>query len=593
MIRKRHFDIPLAFVAVLPFGVAPWWILLVFLPFIIIILFFLLNNVFRSRDSELSKDSPTPLLKEGTFLHKRYHIKQVIRQEEMGAVYLADDTQLNYECTIKEIIDHISDPALRAEAVEYFQSDARMFTGFAHPNIIPILDFFTDGNKHYLVTPHVKGYTLLEYLSKWEDALPEDQVISWAQTICDVLIKLHTHQPPIIYQDLNPENIIFAIPEKLMLSVYGILRHFYADMSGEQVNSLGYAPPEQWQGLAEPRSDLYALGATMHHILTDMDPRKGNPFDFPPLLNINPKLSKDIEQIVSKLLQMKVEQRYPSAEALKADLQQLSPQDTSVQPSTAESTASTVSSIPKAIVNTIDDAEMILIPEGEFLMGSLEEEGGDDERPKHRVTLDAFYIDKYPVTNAQYKKFVDESPQWRKKRIDKKFHGGNYLYLWDRDDFPRGKATHPVVYVSWYAAQAYAEWAEKRLLTEAEWEKAARGTDGIRYPWGDNAPNTSCCNFNSNVDDTTPVDEYSEGESPYEVMDMAGNVWEWCTDFYDKDYYKSSPIHNPKGPVSGEHRVCRGGSWQFNQYLVRCAFRRNCKPINTDYDIGFRCAKDL
>ncbi len=593
MIQNRHFDIPLAFVAVLPFGVSPWWILLVFLPFIIIILFLLLNKASRSREPA-SPNGSRGALKKDALLHERYHIKQVISREQTGAIYLADDTNLNSECAIKEIIDNISDPNVRTEALERFQSDARIFSDFTHSNITPIIDFFTDGNKHYLVTPYIKGYSLLEYLNELRDAVAEEMVIGWAHTICDVLIALHAHQPPIIYQDLKPENIIFVGPQKLvMLSVYGISRYFYADTSGEPVSNPGYAPPEQWQGLAEPRSDLYALGAIMHHLLTGIDPKRKDSSDFPPLRDIKPTLTEDIERIVNKLLQKEVEQRYPSVEELKADLQQLSPQDTSVQPSIAEITASTAYFTPEAIINAIDDAEMILIPEGEFLMGSLPGEGSDDELPQHRVTLDAFYIDKYPVTNAQYKKFIDENSQWRKRRVSKNLYYKNYLRLWSENDYPRGKANHPVVYVTWYAAQAYAEWAGKRLPTEAEWEKAAGGTDGRMYPWGSREPDESNCNFGNKIDDTTHVTRYPAGESPYGVIDIAGNVWEWCEDFYDKDYYKNSPTHNPKGPRQGEVCVCRGGSWNMDQYRLRCAFRRPTKTTSVEYDLGFRCAKSL
>ena len=131
---------------------------------------------------------------------------------------------------------------------------------------------------------------------------------------------------------------------------------------------------------------------------------------------------------------------------------------------------------------------MVLIPAGTFQMGS--EDGWDNERPVHTVHVDAFYIDKYEVTNAEYKKFVDANPQWQKGRIQRRFHNGHYLHYWNGNDYPLGKDDHPVVTVSWYAAMAYAQWAGKRLPTEAEWEKAARGgLVGKTYPWGDTIDN--------------------------------------------------------------------------------------------------------
>ena len=154
---------------------------------------------------------------------------------------------------------------------------------------------------------------------------------------------------------------------------------------------------------------------------------------------------------------------------------------------------------------------MVLIPAGEFQMGSNAPEAENDEQPVHTVYVDAFYMDKYEVTNAQYKQFIDAKPEWRKDRIDSNFHDGDYLYYWNGNDYPDGKANHPVVYVSWYAAMAYAGWAEKRLPTEAEWEYAARGgLVGKKYPWGDGI-DTDKANYD-NVGDTTAVGKYSPNQ---------------------------------------------------------------------------------
>ena len=165
---------------------------------------------------------------------------------------------------------------------------------------------------------------------------------------------------------------------------------------------------------------------------------------------------------------------------------------------------------------------MVLIPAGEFQMGSNDGESFSDEHPVHTVFLDAFYMDKYPVTNAQYKVFVDTNPQWGKHDIPKKYHDVDYLKHWRGNNFPRGEADHPVINVSWYAAMAYAQWQGKRLPTEAEWEKAARGgVDGEKYPWGDFA-DPSKVNYDWNIGDTTPVGKYSP--NGYDLYDMCGNV---------------------------------------------------------------------
>ncbi|GAB4545841.1 MAG: hypothetical protein Fur002_20320 [Anaerolineales bacterium] len=230
-----------------------------------------------------------------------------------------------------------------------------------------------------------------------------------------------------------------------------------------------------------------------------------------------------------------------------------------------------------------DGKEMVYVPAGEFLMGS--ETGGDDEKPPHRVYLDAFYIDRYPVTNAEYKKFVEAA-------------GRKPPSHWENGKIPPGKETHPVVNVSWHDAAAYAAWAGKRLPTEAEWEKAA-SWDPLKnekrvYPWGDRFDAALCNSRESSLGGTTPVGKYSpQGDSPYGAADMAGNVWEWCADWYDSGYYKNSPKQNPQGPKSGQYRVLRGGSWSLNDSLVRASYRRRDNPDDWDYYIGFRCSRSL
>jgi len=255
---------------------------------------------------------------------------------------------------------------------------------------------------------------------------------------------------------------------------------------------------------------------------------------------------------------------------------------------------------PKSIVGK-DGAMMALIPAGEFQMGS--NDGDTDEKPVHTVYLDAYYIGVHEVTNAQFKKFLEANPQWRKDRIDRKYHDGDYLKDWNGIDYPNGKANHPVVYVSWYAAAAYSQWVQKRLPTEAQWEKAARGgLVGKQYPWGD-----AISHDDANYDGTGGQDKWDRtspvGSFPangYGLFDVAGNVWEWCADEYDSGYYSKSPKSNPTGPGTPvqfvnngftnikERRVVRGGAW-LNCCDVRCAYRLSIKPSSTYVNIGFRC----
>ena len=245
-------------------------------------------------------------------------------------------------------------------------------------------------------------------------------------------------------------------------------------------------------------------------------------------------------------------------------------------------------------------SKMVLIPAGEFQMGSSN--GSLDEKPIHTVHLDAYYIDRYEVTNAQFKQFVDANPRWQKEQIPRIYHDGYYLADWLGNDFPQGKGDHPVVYVSWYAAMAYAKWANKRLPTEAEWEKAARGgLVGKKYPWGDTIDSTNANYFDGTDREITPVASYPA--NGYGLYDMAGNVREWCLDAFDENFYKSSPRENPVAGVSnlGEvmddfinlkgNRVLRGGSWLNSAHSSRIANRSWRAPSDTNPNEGFRCVK--
>ncbi len=221
-------------------------------------------------------------------------------------------------------------------------------------------------------------------------------------------------------------------------------------------------------------------------------------------------------------------------------------------------------------VNPKDGAAMVLVPAGEFLMGSKEGQGKDGERPQRQVTLDSYYIYKYEVTVAEYRKFCEKThramppePSWK----------------W--------QDTHPIVNVTWYDARAYAAWAGAALPTEAQFEKAARGTDGRTFVWGNSFTKSTC---HTSDGKTAPVGSYPTGVSPYGALDMAGNVWEWCDDWYDPDYYAIAPTDNPLGPATGTTRVLRGGSWGFNvAEFFQVTYRNRCLPGCRYGDYGFRC----
>ncbi len=249
---------------------------------------------------------------------------------------------------------------------------------------------------------------------------------------------------------------------------------------------------------------------------------------------------------------------------------------------------------------------------GEFLMGSNPEkdsQADSEEQPQHKVYLDEYFIGKSPITVAQFAAFIKatgysttaekqgKSWRWTGGIHWKRIQGASWQFPYGQGSDVSQKVDHPVTQVSWDDATAFCQWASKatgrklRLPTEAEWEKAARGTDGRIYPWGNAAPDARRCNFNRNVGDTTPVGQYSpQGDSPYCCADMAGNTWDWCSDWYTGDYYANSLGENPAGPASGEYRVLRGGSWESNGNLVRASYRNWSDPTIRNAYLGFRCA---
>ena len=249
--------------------------------------------------------------------------------------------------------------------------------------------------------------------------------------------------------------------------------------------------------------------------------------------------------------------------------------------------------IPKRITGK-NGTPMVLIPAGEFQMGS--NTGREDEKPVHTVYVDAFFMDIYEVTNAQYQKFLEAAKDWdhdwELSRYDKPYEVHKPDKFFNKPEY--NQPNQPVVGLAWKSARDYCKWVRKRLPTEAEWEKAARGgLEGKQYPWGDSI-NPERANYGHNVGKPTAVGSYPP-ENSYGLYDMMGNVSEWCADWYSPDYYQSSPYHNPPGASwggSGDYRVARGGNTGLGSDWFSNASRiYSSQGVGTNY--GFRCAKSV
>ncbi len=231
-----------------------------------------------------------------------------------------------------------------------------------------------------------------------------------------------------------------------------------------------------------------------------------------------------------------------------------------------------------------DGAPMVLVPAGEFVMGS--DKGDEDEAPVHRVYLNAFYIDKFEVTNGRFAKYVEaiqSEPPWG---------------FTDKET-PVIHAERPVRWVNWMDAMGYCLWIGKRLPTEAEWEKAARGTDERVYPWGNDPPTPVHAVYGlkeGGAETVSVIGNHHMGQSPYGVQDLAGNLYEWVMDWYAEDFYSSfinGAAVNPRGPGEGAAKVQRGGSYINTPYRLRSSFRTKGDPTEQDPNVGFRCAQDV
>jgi outer membrane protein assembly factor BamB/tRNA A-37 threonylcarbamoyl transferase component Bud32 len=282
-----------------------------------------------------AKDRPITVQPEGTLpahtvLQERYEILSVQGVGGMGAVYRARDLRFDAVdkiVAVKEMVNSASDPRMRQISIQNFGREANILASLSHPAIPKIFDYFSESSRSYLILEFIEGQNMEHILEERRGVFPQEQVAEWGLQICDVLSYLHSRKPPVIFRDIKPGNLILRPDGRLMVIDFGIAKVFEHGQRGTMIGTEGYSPPEQYRGIAEPRGDLYALGATLHHMLTGRDPRLEPPFTFHerPIRLFN-QVSPDLEAAITKSLAYDMQERYASAVEFAADLSKALPQ---------------------------------------------------------------------------------------------------------------------------------------------------------------------------------------------------------------------------------------------------------------------------
>ena len=587
----------------------------------------------------------------GQTLNNRYQITARLGKGAMGTVYRATDTKNGQDVALKIISGEL---AVDPDILERFKREGQALSKLKHPNIVGFIDAFQHDEQYVIVMEYVSGGSLHDRIN--EGPLHIEQTRQIALDLCDALIR--AHRLGIIHRDLKPENILIDDDGTPKLADFGVARLSEGTRmtrSGTQVGTPYYMSPEAWEGRTlDAQADIWSLGVILFEMLTGQVPFGGDTgaavmnkvltTSPPDLKKLRAEVPSGLVKIVARMLTRDKRRRYQTTRQVAVDLESnqqrtpptqdqdaiprgnvpvlstletalpktwpflriagfagivvalfwigssMLPKFVSLTPTAAPLTQPSTSAleIGSTILSDKDGMILLSVPAGEFRMGR--DNQGSDEKPMHTVYLDAYWIDKTEVTNAMYARCVQDG-QCPQPPPTGFYNDSNY-------------ANHPVVFVSWEEANTYCSWANRRLPTEAEWEKAAswdpRNEAKRVYPWGIGAPtndllnfDTELLNFDNAVGETTEVGHYPDGASPYGALDMAGNVWEWVADWYGADYYATieANARNPQGPADGQNRVLRGGSWSSSGDFVRSAFRGRENPSTASSSVGFRCAQ--
>jgi serine/threonine-protein kinase len=571
------------------------------------------RSAFRTRRDTCPKDG-NPLttgdIEPGTILAGKYRIIDELGRGGMGNVYRAEHIIMGKVVALKVIHPLLS---LSPRFLEMFKAEARHAATFKHDNVLTVHDFGESEGRFYLVMELLEGQNLKTLVRRSGSLVPE-RAFNIVLQICSAVAA--AHEKGIVHLDLKSENVfILDTPEGDVVKVldFGLAQLKEGASSdvgdGLTIGTVGYMAPEQiLGGDVDERTDVYAIGAMAYEMLTGKVPFPGETKEEILQSQINGRRLKFPSNPVMKTIPRKARsailatvddnpaKRPGSVAALAESLRDalddirkaasryarrhnLEDRRTVRGPTLVKRASSIIRNLVKRQPAGPRPPEgMVYVPTGEFVMGS--DSGASDERPGLRVPLGAFFIDIVPVTNLQYARFVQDTDH-------------RPPATWKTISLPPGTGELPVTGVTWQDAADYAQWAGKRLPTEAEWEKAARGTDRRLFPWG-NKWDATYANWGGNPRfyggaTIQPVGSFQQDRSPYGCLDMSGNVKEWTASWY-----------KPHGPTSyksddfGERfRVARGGSYlSLDRNYLRASCRSHMRPDEAG-DIGFRCVKDV
>jgi serine/threonine-protein kinase len=516
-----------------------------------------------------------------------YRIEEVLGEGGMGVVYRARDTATDRTVAVKCLHTNLAgDPQIRKR----FVREARVLRMWSHPGAVAIHDFVEHDHVLAIVMELVAGESLAQHQSRWRGTMPFGEI---RQIFDQILLSMEdAHSNGVVHRDLKPDNILVwddggRLRTKIVdFGIAKMLEGTTYTVSGALLGTCMYMAPEQVKtpSATDHRSDIYSLGVTLYELVTGQPPFDGAGGHFAVMMahvtnrpkppsKLRKDLPRALERLIMDALAKDPAARPQSCAAFRDRLLEAIDSDQVPAPTASRPGLPLPQSIKEPNAH-----DMTLVPTGTFAMG-----------PSRRaIQLDAFYLDRTPVTNEQFKVFVDAT-SYRPKDED----ANRFLSHWRDGRIPRGEEKHPVVFVSWLDARAYCMWSGSRLPTEAEWEKAARGTDGRKFPWGRTEPTTTHANFGRRDGGTAPVGSFPDGASPYGILDLAGNVWEWCEDVEDDAFYESGPIRNPKNTQRTEKSqyVMRGGSWMYEASSLRTFARIGFEAHYRFAGGGFRCAR--